>query len=90
MSHSEEISLPIPHNAEDCEIFKRFNLKKSRENHPFDSLAIVHSYFAPPLSPDLWPKTIGDIGDDEIKIFLDVAGPDAVGSKLPPDSFSNF
>ena len=81
MSSSEELKLPLPCSTRYSEIFKRFPWWRPGEERPGDRLGIVHNFFEPPTSGGLWPKTIRDIGNDRINRCLEVAGPDAVGSK---------
>jgi len=80
MSISEELRLPVPCSTGYSEIFKRCPVWRSEEP-PEDCLGVLHSLFQPPTSRHLWPKTIRDIGNDRINLYLRFAGTDAVGSK---------
>jgi hypothetical protein len=54
---------------------------------PLDGIGKVHFDFYPPNSTDEWPRSIGDIGDCEMKMLLREAGHNAEGGKFPRKSY---
>lgn len=62
-------------------IFKR-NLIIPDKNDRTDQAWLIPYSFSPPISVNLWPKTFGDIGDQEMKGILKWGGAEAAGTNL--------